>query len=177
MARTMAGLPAGTRLTDHISLGVLTASFPIETVQEALLSTGRVSQRERDLPAPVMVYYAMALALYADVSTREVLRCLLAGVRWLGGRDAGVEPAGPSGISQARTRLGAAPLEERYRTVVAPVAVAATPAAWYRGWRVMRPDGPTLRAAATRAPPPHLRRPRRPPRRATAPPIPRCRGA
>jgi hypothetical protein len=151
MARAIAGLPAGTRLTDHISLGVLTASFPIEAVQEALLSTGRVSQRERDLPAHVMMYYAIALALYADVSTREVLRCLLEGVRWLGDPAAGAEPAGPSGISQARTRLGAAPLEELYRTVVEPVAVAGTPGAWYRGWRVMSLDGTTLDVADTRA--------------------------
>lgn len=151
MARTRAGLPAGTRLTDHISLGVLTASFPIETVQEALLSTGRVSQRERDLPAHVMMYYAIALALYADVSTREVLRCLLEGARWLGDPGAGVEPAGPSGISQARTRLGAAPLEELYRAVVEPVAVEGTPGAWYRGWRVMSLDGTTLDVADTRA--------------------------
>lgn len=151
MARTAAGLPPGTRLTDHISLGVLTASFPIETVHEVLQRTGRASQRERDLPAHVMVYYAMALALYADVSTREVLRCLLEGVRWLGDPDAGAEPAGPSGISQARTRLGAAPLEQLYRTVVEPVAVEGTPGAWYRGWRVMSLDGTTLDVGDTTA--------------------------
>lgn len=151
MARTAAGLPSGTRLTDHISLGVLTAHFPIETVQEVLLSTGRGSQRERDLPAHVMVYYAIALALYADVSTREVLRCLLEGVRWLGDPGAGSEPAGPSGISQARTRLGAVPLEHLYRTVVEPVAEEGTPGAWYRGWRVMSLDGTTLEVGDTTA--------------------------
>ena len=104
MARTAAGLPAGTRLTDDISLGALTAQFPIADVQEALLSTGRESERERDLPAHVMGYYAMALALYADASARDVLRCLLEGVRWLGDPDGRAEPAGWSGISQARTR-------------------------------------------------------------------------
>jgi len=97
------------------------------------------------------MYYAIALALYADVSTREVLRCLLEGARWLGDPEAGVEPAGPSGISQARTRLGAAPLEALYRTVVEPVAVEGTPGAWYRGWRVMSLDGTTLDVADTRA--------------------------
>lgn len=151
MARTAAGLPPGTRLTDHISLGVLTASVPIETVHEVLERTGRASQRERALPAHVMVYYAMALALYADVSTREVLRCLLEGVRWLGDPDGGAAPAGPSGISQARTRLGAAPLEQLYRTVVEPVAVAGTLGAWYRGWRVMSLDGTTLDVGDTTA--------------------------
>ena len=53
MTRTAAGLPSGTRLTYDISLGVLTAQCPIEDVQEALLSKGRVSERERDLAAHV----------------------------------------------------------------------------------------------------------------------------
>lgn len=151
MARTAAGLPAGTRLTDHISLGVLTARFPLETVEQVLFETERVSQRERDLPAHVMVYYAIALALYAEVSTREVLRCLLEGVRWLGEPGTVAEPAGPSGISQARTRLGAAPLEALYRAVVEPVAARDTPGAWYRAWRVMSLDGTTLDVADTAA--------------------------
>ncbi len=151
MARTAAGLPAGTRLTDYLSLGVLTARFPLDDVQEALLSTGRVSERERDLPAHVMVYYAIALALYADVSTREVLRCLLEGARWLGDRDAREAPAGWSGISQARTRLGAEPMEALYRSVVAPIATATTPGAWYRTWRVMSLDGTTLDVGDTGA--------------------------
>ena len=73
------------------------------------MRTDRGSQRNRSLPGHVMVYYAIALALYADVSTREVLRCLLEGVRWLGApedvEEVG-EPPGKSAISQARTRLG-----------------------------------------------------------------------
>jgi len=84
MARTAATVPAGVRLADYISLGVLTTSFPLAAVQAVLARTGRASERERELPAHVMVYYAIALALYADVSTREVLRCLLEGGRWLG---------------------------------------------------------------------------------------------
>ena len=85
MARTAAELPAGIRLTDHVSLGVLTAQFPMEVGEHVLFETERCSQRERDLPAHVMVYYvialALALALYADVSTGEVLRCLTEGAR------------------------------------------------------------------------------------------------
>ena len=143
MARTAANIPAGMRVADHITLGVLTTQFPRELVEQVLFETERVSERERDLPAHVMVYFAIALALYPDVATREVLRCLVEGARWLG------DPARPriptrSGISQARSRLGAAPLEALYRAVVAPVAVEGTPGAWYRGWRVMSLDGTTL---------------------------------
>src|ERR671911_1716666 len=83
MARVPAGLPAGIRLTDHVSLGVIARTFPPDEVQQVLAETGRASERRRDLPAPVMVYYAIALALYAGSSTREVLRCLLEGLRWL----------------------------------------------------------------------------------------------
>ena len=149
MARTEAGLPAGIRVTDHISLGVLTASVPLDLVHAVLQETQRASLRERMLPAHVMVYYSIAMALYADVSTREVLRCLLEGVRWLGGDASTVVPASQAGISQARTRLGAAPLEALYRRVVAPIATPGTPGAWYRGWRVMSLDGTTLDVADT----------------------------
>ena len=151
MARTAAALPEGVRLTDHISLGVLTASFPLDLVKSILARTARGSQRERELPAHVMVYYAIALALYADVSTRETLRCLLEGARWLGDPAVEKEPASRSGISRARTRLGARPLEALYREVVMPVAAAGTPGAWYRGWRVMSVDGSTLDVSDTQA--------------------------
>ena len=150
MARTAADLPAGIRLTDHISLGVLTTQFPMDLVEQVLFDTERFSARERALPAHVMVYYVIALALYADVSTREVLRCLTEGARWLGDPTATTMPS-KSGISQARTRLGAAPLEALYRAVVAPVATAGTPGAWYRGWRVMSLDGTTLDVGDTTA--------------------------
>src|SRR3954470_6870248 len=88
MAGVPAGLPAGVRLSDHISLGVIARAIPPARVHQVLAETGRASERERDLPAAVMVYYAIALALYMGSSTREVLRCLLEGLRWLRGADA-----------------------------------------------------------------------------------------
>src|SRR3954463_6171177 len=105
MARAAAGLPAGIRVSDHVSLGVIARTFPLDQVRQVLAETGRASERERDLPAHVVVYYAIALALHAGAGTREVLRCLLEGLRWLWGADA-VRVAGKSGISQARSRLG-----------------------------------------------------------------------
>ena len=90
-------------------------------MRQILAETGKASERERDLPAQVMVYYVMALALYMTASTREVLRCLLEGLRWLWGAEA-VKVAGKSGISQARTRLGDEPLCLLYERLVHPVA-------------------------------------------------------
>jgi hypothetical protein len=95
-----------------------------------------------------MVYYAIALALYAGSGTREVLRCLLEGLRWLRGAEA-VRVAGKSGISQARTRLGAEPLRRLYERLVGPLATPATMGAWYREWRLVSLDGSCLDVADT----------------------------
>jgi transposase IS4-like protein/DDE family transposase len=150
MAGALAGLPAGIRLSDHISLGVIARTFPIEAVRGVLAETGTASERERDLPAHVMVYYAIALALYMGSSTREVLRCLLEGLRWLWGAEA-VKVAGKSGISQARSRLGEAPLRRLYEAVVRPIATRASTGAWYRDWRLVSLDGSCLDVADTAA--------------------------
>jgi Insertion element 4 transposase N-terminal/Transposase DDE domain len=150
MAGAPAGLPAGVRLSDHISLGVIARAVPAERVRQVLAETGKASERERDLPAQVMVYYAIALALYMGSSTREVLRCLLEGLRWLWGAEA-VKVAGKSGISQARSRLGEAPLRRLYEELVHPVATRATKGAWYRDWRLVSLDGSCLDVADTEA--------------------------
>ena len=99
MARTVAGLPVGSRITDYISLGVLTKTFPLDKVIAVVAAAGKTNQRQRDLPAQVVVYYVIALTLYMQVSYREVLRCLLEGVKWLLGPEWEVKVAGKSGIS------------------------------------------------------------------------------
>src|SRR4051794_22968747 len=158
MARASAGLPAGIRLSDRISLGVIARTFPPDQVRRVLAETGRTSERERDLPAQVMVYYAIALALYMGSGTREVLRCLLEGVRWLWGAEA-VRIAGKSGISQARARLGEAPLHLLYERVVRPVATRATKGAWYRRLWPGLLGGPRPPAGGTGGKPAPLGRP------------------
>jgi hypothetical protein len=149
MARTVATLPAGSRITDYISLGVIAKYFPLEKVHAVLKKTGRASMRERDLPAHVVVYYVIALALYMRSSYREVLRCLLEGVQWLLNPSLPVKVAGKSGISQARTRLGPEPLKQLYEAVVTPIAGRDTKGAWYRHWRLVTLDGSTLDIADT----------------------------
>jgi len=147
MSRTVASLPAGSRITDYISLGVVAKTFPLEKIRASLAATRKESVRERDLPAHVVVYYVIALALYMQSSYREVLRCLLEGLQWLVEPGAAINMAGNSGISQARTRLGWEPVRQLHDDVVRPVAVAATKGAWYRGWRLISVDGSTLDVA------------------------------
>jgi len=149
MSRTLASLPGGSRITDYISLGVIAGCFSREKIDEVLQRTERASVRERDLPAHVVVYYVIALALYMRSSYREVLRCLLEGVQWLLDPSAKVKVAGKSGISQARTRLGAEPVKQLYDAVVRPIAEKRTKGAWYRQWRLVSLDGSTLDVADT----------------------------
>ena len=149
MARTLAELPAGSRITDYISLGVIARFFPVQKIHEVLEETQRASVRERDLPAHVVVYYVIALALYMRSSYREVLRCLLEGVQWLLDPSSKVKVAGKSGISQARSRLGAEPLQKLYDAVATPIAEKRTKGAWYRQWRIVSLDGSTLDVADT----------------------------
>jgi hypothetical protein len=150
MGRPSAKLPSGVRVSDHISLGVIARTVPLEEVRQVLAQTGRSSQRQRDLPAHVMVYYVIALALYMGSSMREVLRCLLDGLRALWGPGA-VKVAGKSAITQARRRLGEEPLRQLYERLVRPIATPATRGAWYRGWRLVSLDGSTLDVADSAA--------------------------
>lgn len=147
MARTVAELPPGARITDYISLGVITKTFPDSAIGSVLARTGKASVRQRDLPAQVVVYYVIALALYMQSSYREVLRCLLEGVQWLRDPSAGLRVAGKSGISQARTRLSWEPLQQLHDALVKPIAVRSTRGAWYRTWRLVSVDGSTFDVA------------------------------
>src|SRR5438270_8113624 len=135
MARTLAGLPAGSRISDYISLGVIAKYFPAEKVHLILKDTERASIRQRDLPAHVVVYYVIALALYMRSSYREVLRCLLEGVQWLLEPSVEINVAGNSGISQARTRLGWEPLRPLQEEGARPGAVGAQSGPGGRTWR------------------------------------------
>lgn len=144
MARTAATFESNTRISDYITLGAIAQKFPAARIEAALKATGRESQRHRDLPAHVVVYYVIALALFHQVSSREVLRCLLEGMHWLRGFEADAKVTGKSGISQARSRLGWEPLRQLYNDLVQPIATPQTKGAWYRQWRVVSLDGSTL---------------------------------
>lgn len=149
MARTVAEIPGGARVTDFISLGVLSEKIPVERVDRVLRETGRETQRHRKLPMRVTVYYVIALALYMQVSYGEVLRCLLEGLAWLGLPVKSVRTVQMSSISRARMRLGVEPLQQLYEELVAPIATPQTRGAWYRDRKLVTIDGSTFDVADT----------------------------
>ena len=151
MARSGWVTPEGPeRLTDHISLGVLTRVFPAGVVDEVIARTGALEQRNRLLPSRLMVYYVMALALFSNGSYEEVMRSLLAGMEWLTGRYREWVMPTKAAIYKARTRLGSAVMVELFAEVAKPFAVPGG-GGFYKEWRLVSVDGTTLDLADTPA--------------------------
>lgn len=147
MARTRKALPAKVDVAHLISAGVLASVCPRALIEEVLAETGKASQRERLLPAPAVVYYVMALALWREAPLEEVLRVVCEGLQWLGGGKAEAVQASKSAISQARSRLGPEVMRQLADRVLRPLAAAGAPGAWYRGLRVMALDGSCMDVA------------------------------
>ena len=149
MARTRKALPAKIDIAHLISTGVLASVCPRALIDEVLANTGKASQRERLLPAPAVVYYVMALALWREAPLEEVLRVVCEGLAWVGGDQAHAVQASKSGISQARTRLGSEVMEQLAQRVLRPIARPQAKGAWYRDLRLMALDGSCMDVADT----------------------------
>ncbi len=147
MARARKALPAKVDVAHLISAGVLASVCPRTLIEQVLADTGKASQRERLLPAPAVVYYVMALALWREAPLEEVLRVVCEGLAWLGGGESDAVQASKSAISQARTRLGPEVMKRLAERVLRPLAAPGAPGAWYRGRRVMALDGSCMDVA------------------------------
>jgi hypothetical protein len=141
--------PTDSRLTDHVSIGVLTRVFPPELVDGIIDEADRREQRQRLLPARVVVYYVLALALFADCSYEEVMRQLVEGLAWETGWSQAWEVPSKMAISKARARLGREVLELLFRAACLPLATESTRGAFYRGLRLVSIDGTCLDVADT----------------------------
>src|SRR5680860_45905 len=64
------------RLSDLVSVGVLTRVFPPGLVDEVIAGVGRTEQRHRSLPARVMAYFSIGMALRSEGSYEDVLALL-----------------------------------------------------------------------------------------------------
>ena len=151
MARTRKALPAKVDLAPLISAGVLASVCPRSLIDEVLEQSGRRSQRNRLLPAPAVVYCVMALALWREAPSEEVLRVVCEGLGWLGGGQSSPLQASKSAISQARTRLGAEAMQAIAKRVLRPIAEPGAPGCWYGPRRVMALDGSSMDVADERA--------------------------
>src|SRR6188472_1044973 len=136
------------RLSDLVSVGVLTRVFPPGLVDEVIAGAGRTEQRSRTLPARVMAYFAIGMALYAEGSYEDVLAQLTDGLSWTSGWQDEYTLPSKSAIFQARARLGAEPLQGLFERVARPLAAAPADgeaaAGWLAGRRLVAVDGTCL---------------------------------
>jgi hypothetical protein len=146
MARTVAGLPAGVRITDKVTLGVFAKTFPAAAIEEALRATDKASERNREMPNRLVIYFAMLMSLYRDVATGEVLRCMLEGLEMLLNRK--IEKiTGRSGISQARSRVSWEPLKMLFDSLAVPLAKKKDKGAFFQDLRVVSLDSTVFAVA------------------------------
>jgi hypothetical protein len=148
-----------TRLSDVVSVGLLTRVFPPELVDEVVASVGRTELRRRALPARSVAYFAIGMALHAEGSYEDVMAQLTDGLSWSTGWEQSYVPPSKSAIFQARDRLGAEPVEALFRRVARPLAGIGTPGAWLAGRRLVAVDGTCLDVADTIANDAHFARP------------------
>jgi hypothetical protein len=142
------------RLPDRVSVGVLASVFPASLVDEVIEAAGAREARYRSLPARLMVYYVIALALFSQQGYEEVMRLLTEGLGWLAGWQRAWEVPSVPAIAKARARLGEAPLRLLFGRVAGPAAVAGAPAGAGSFWRELRlvaADGMVLDVADTPA--------------------------
>jgi hypothetical protein len=137
------------RLSDLVSVGVLTRVFPPGLVDEVIAATGRTEQRHRSLPARVMAYFSIGMALYSEGSYEDVLSQLTDGLSWASGWAESYAPPSKSAIFQARVRLGSEPLAALFARVARPIGGDHAPGVWLAGRRLVAVDGTCLDVADT----------------------------
>jgi len=141
------------RLSDLVSVGVLTRVFPPDLVDEVIAGVGRTEQRNRRLPARVMAYFAIGMSLYSEGSYEDVLSQLTDGLAWASSWQDRYALPSKSAIFQARARLGAEPLEALFERVARPIGTApgagGTASGWLAGRRLVAVDGTCLDVADT----------------------------
>jgi hypothetical protein len=110
--------------------------IPQERRAFILQRTGRRSRRHRRLPAAAVAWLVVAMGLFADLSIPQVWRRLHPSADE-------PEPA-DSAFTQARPRLGVAPLRLLFEACARPMATHQTVGACYHGWRLMGLDSTAL---------------------------------
>lgn len=150
---------SGRRLSDLVSVGVLTRVFPPGLVDEVIAATGRTERRHRVLPARVMAYFAIGMALHSEGSYEDVLAQLTDGLSWSSGWVQEYPLPSKSAIFQARERLGSEPLEALFRRVAAPLGSPGMSGVWLAGRRLVAVDGTCVDVADTVVNAEHFGRP------------------
>ena len=126
-------------------LGELSQIITPSLVDTVLAKTGRVQSRVRKLPARVMVYFVLAMALFGECGYRGVWAALVAAP--------GMPDVDPSAaaLRQARRRLGSGPISVLFDHVKGAVAAQDAAGSWWRGLRTVAWDSTGILVADSEA--------------------------
>jgi hypothetical protein len=138
---------------DQVTLGMLIDAVPRDAVDDAVAACG-VRERRSDgkLPAHVITYLTLALALFPDDDYEEVATRVTGSLDRFGCWNAAWSVPTASAITQARKRLGSNMFPELFERTGGPVAGPVGPqanlmalgtarGAFLRGWRLVAIDG------------------------------------
>jgi hypothetical protein len=140
------GIPSGA--VDRGTFARFAQSIDPSWIEEALAATGTTTLRKRRLPAEQVVWLVLGMALFRNLSIEEVVRQLDVALPSASGKE-----VVPSAISQARARLGPAPLRRSRSSSI---------------WRSRRPTSTTATRAANNSSSPSARETHRRSARTTA---------
>ncbi len=115
-----------------------------ELSEQALLENGLGNQRACRLSHPVMLWVVLAMGVLTHLPIRQVFKHARR-------MRPGERTPSRSNLSEARQRLGVAPVRWLHERVVRPLATPQTPGAFYKGWRLMGVDGTVQDAPDTDA--------------------------
>ena len=132
-------------LFNFSDLSTFTQNIPVEWVSSALELSSQATIRRRRLPSDQVLWLVLGMALFRDEPVHEVARRLNICAQGLASLDL---PA-RSGISQARARLGADPIEDLFRKCGQHWGAERYPDDDWQGLQVLAVDGALLRTADT----------------------------
>jgi len=122
-----------------------TQNIPVEWVEAALHLSTKASIRRRRLPSDQVLWLVLGMALFRNEPVNEVARRLNICAQGL----ASDQLLARSGISQARKRLGAEPVEWLFRRTAATWGCERYPEDAWHGLQVLAVDGALLRTSDT----------------------------
>lgn len=134
---------------DHSALDAI--GLP-EVIREAIASNERDSKRRRNLPANVVMWIAIAMSIYRGVSLRQLVQLL--GIRGDGGG-----PVASSSITEARGRLGVAPIRHVFEELAMRWGHDSADADRWHGYSLYAFDGTTMAVEDTEDNEQHFGRP------------------
>jgi hypothetical protein len=136
---------------EAVVVEALTRTIPPEQIDSVLAGCGRKQRRLRRLPAVAVVWLVIGLGVWSQDDIPTIWRRLGGTLRAAFAALDQRRPPAKSAFSQARQRLGAAPLHRLFRQVAQPVATAQTLGAFYKGMRMRAIDGVHLDVVDTPA--------------------------